>query len=471
MAQASLSIPRFDRSTRDLSQRDRDHHIHPWSEFESAEERDCLVVARGEGAYVHDSNGKRYLDGIAGLWCVNVGYGRAEIAEAMADQARQLAYFSTFVDTTHPPAVELSTKLASLAPAHLNYVAFSGSGSAANETAIRLVHNYWNRLGKPNKKRILSRWQAYHGSTYLTASLSGKPEDKILFDSTPELAHLLSAPDVYRRPEGMSIAEYCDALVAELEQTILELGPENIAAFIAEPVLGSGGVLVPPPGYQRRMEAVCRRYDILTVCDEVVTGFGRLGHMLSCEDEFGLEPDVVVCAKGITSGYAPLGATIFSDAMLEVLRAPNEQNPFISHGFTWSGHPVCCAAALANIEILERERILEHVRKVGPYFERQLSTLRDLPIVGDIRGSHFMLCVENVADRETKALFPERVDVGTRIADHCQERGLIVRPMGHLNVLSPPLILTPQQIDSLVAILRESIRATMDDLAREGLWH
>jgi putrescine aminotransferase len=467
MAQPTHSRPSPLYNTRDLFRKDREHHIHPWNDCTESE-RGCLVIADGEGAYVRDAAGKQYLDGIGGLWCVNVGYGREKIAQAMADQARRLAFYNTFVDTTHPLAAELSAKLAQLAPAHLNHVAFSGSGSAANETAIRLIHNYFNRLGKPNKKLVLSRWQSYHGSTYLTAALSGKPEDRLLFDSAPGLVHHLSAPDVYRRPAGQTIEEFRDALVDELEQKILELGPENVAAFIAEPILGSGGVLVPPQGYHLRMQEVCRRYDVLTISDEVVTGFGRLGHMLCSEPMFGLEPDVIVCAKGITSGYAPLAATLFSDSILEVLHSPNGKNDYLSHGFTWSGHPVCCAAALANIEILEQERILEHVRAVGPYFEEQLATLRDLPIVGDVRGSHFMLCVENVADKATKGLFADDVAVGDRIADECEARGLIVRPIDHLNVISPPLILTRAQIDSLVSILRESIVATMDSLTRDG---
>jgi adenosylmethionine-8-amino-7-oxononanoate aminotransferase len=460
----------IDHDTKDLRQKDRDHFLHPWTHYPSLDARGCLVLSEGEGAYVYDTDGKRYLDGIGGLWCVNVGYGREEIARAMADQARRLAFYNTFVDTTNPPAAQLSAKLAEIAPAHLNAVAYSGSGSGANETAIRLIHHYWNRLGRPSKKQILTRWQAYHGSTYLTASLSGKREDKPLFDFVPGLVHHLSPPNTYRRPDGTTPEQFCDQLVDELEHKILALGPENVGAFIAEPLLGTGGVLVPPPGYHRRTQEICRRYEVLTIADEVVTGFGRLGHMLASEPIFELEPDMISLAKGITSGYVPLAATLVSDRVVEVLRIPHEENAFISHGFTWSGHPVCCAAALANIEILERERICEHVREVGPYFEEELATLLDLPIVGDVRGSHFMLCVENVADRETKALLPNEADIGQRIADHCQERGLLVRPVAHLNILSPPLILTRDEIDSLVSILRESILATMDDLAREQLW-
>ncbi|HEY5658719.1 MAG TPA: aminotransferase class III-fold pyridoxal phosphate-dependent enzyme, partial [Myxococcota bacterium] len=262
----------------------------------------------------------------------------------------------------------------------------------------------------------------------------------------------------------------CDQLVEELEQAILELGPDNVAAFFAEPIMGAGGVIVPPPGYQKRTLEVCRRHDVLYVSDEVVTGFGRLGHMLASEPVFGLEPDFITCAKGISSGYVPLGAAILSDAVYDVIRRPADDGSIFNHGFTYTGHPVACAAGLKTIEIMEREDLCGHVREVGPYFEQRMASLLDLPIVGDVRGSHFMLCIENVADKRTKALLPESVNVGKRIADHCEERGLIVRPIGHLNVISPPLILTREQIDTIVDTLRESIEATTEDLLREGLW-
>jgi len=264
---------------------------------------------------------------------------------------------------------------------------------------------------------------------------------------------------------------FCDQLVEEFEAKILELGPEKVAAFFAEPILGAGGVIVPPPGYHRRTQEVCRKYDVLYVSDEVVTAFGRLGHMMASEPVFGLSPDIITCAKGISSGYVPLGATLISDAIYEVIRKPASQaDCFFGHGFTYSGHALCCAAGLKNIEIIEREGICQHVRELGPYFEKKLATLVDLPLVGDVRGRDFMLCVENVADKQTKQLLPEKVDVGKRIADHCEERGVIVRPVGHLNVISPPLILTRDQIDTIVQVLRESILATADDLVRERLW-
>ena len=453
-----------------LWRKDHDHFIHPFAHFPSFEKEGALVIAEGHGAYVFDVDGKRYLDGIGGMWCVNIGHGNPEIAQALAQQAGRLAYFNTFVDITNPPAAELAAKLAELAPAHLNRVFFDTGGSAANDTTVRTIHHYFNRLGKHSKKKLISRKDAYHGSSYLTMTLTGKQDDHYGFDLVPDLVHYVSCPHRYRRPDGSTLDEFCDQLVEELEAKIVELGPENVAAFFAEPILGAGGVIVPPPGYQRRTQEVCRRYDVLYVSDEVVTAFGRLGHMFASEPMFDLAPDVITCAKGLTSGYVPLGASLFSDEIYEVICKPESKLDYFNHGFTYSGHPVCCAAALKNIEIIERDRICEHVQEVGPYFEKRLAKLGELPLVGDVRGSHFMLCVENVADKRTKALLPEEVGIGKRIADHCEKRGVMVRPIGHLNVISPPLILTRDEIDELVETLGASIEAAADDLVREGLW-
>ncbi len=451
----------------DLWRKDRDHLLHPWAEYPAFEEHGSLVIAEGEGAYVRDLEGRRYLDGVGGMWCVNVGYGRAEIARAIAEQAGRLAYYNTFVDTTNPPAAALAARLAGLAPGPLNHVFFSSGGSEAIDTAARLIHYYFNRRGLRSKKKFISRHRAYHGSTYLAMTLTGRATDHPDFDEIPDLVHPVSAPDCYRRPPGTTLEEFCDQLVEELEAKIAELGAENVAAFFAEPILGAGGVLVPPPGYHRRTWELCRRHEILYVSDEVVTGFGRLGHMLASEPMFDVVPDVITCAKGITSGYVPLGATLISDELHDVIRRPGAA---LSHGFTYSGHPVCCAAALANLDILEREDLCRHVQQLGPVFEKKLATLGDLPLVGDVRGSHFMLCVENVADKRTKALLPPEVEIARRVVEHCQRRGVLVRPLGHLNILSPPLVLDESQIDTLVGVLRESIGAAADDLVREGLW-
>ena len=465
---ATMRNLRYD--TQDLWRKDRDHNVHPWTDFATFKEEGSLVVAESEGCYVYDSDGARYLDGIGGLWCVNIGYGNEEMAQAIAEQARRMTYYSTFGHITTPPAAELAAKLAELAPGPLNHVFFGTGGSMSNDTAIRIVHFYFNRLGRKTKKKIIARTDGYHGSTYLSMSMTGVAFDHQGFDLAPDLVRHIPNPNPYRRPEGMSVEAFCDEKVADLENAILDLGPENVAAFIAEPIKGAGGVVVPPPGYHRRTREVCEKYEVLYISDEVVTGFGRLGHFFASEAVFDFVPDIITCAKGLSSGYLPLSGTLLSDDIYDVISVPQAEGALFTHGFTYSGHPVCCAAGLKNIEIMERDDLCAHVREVGPYLEEQLATLRDLPIVGDVRGKCFMMCVENVADQETKALLPEEAAVGNRIAAHAQRRGVIVRPIAHLNVLSPPLTMTRRQVDELVGVLRESIVETMDDLRREGLW-
>ncbi len=454
----------------DLWRKDRDHNIHPWTDFATFKEEGSEVMAEAEGVYVYNAKGDRYMDGIGGLWCVNIGYGRDEMAQAIADQVRSLPYYSTFTHLTSPPAAELAAKLASLAPAPLNHVFYGTGGSMANDTAVRIIHFYFNRLGQPNKKKIIAREDGYHGSTYLAMSMTGVKSDHAGFDLAPDLVHHIPAPNPYRRPSGMTIEDFCDKTVADLENKILELGPENVACFIAEPVMGAGGVVVPPPGYHARTKAVCEKYDVLYISDEVVTGFGRLGYFFASEPVFHLTPDVITSAKGLTSGYVPHSATLLSDRIYDVISVPQSKGALFTHGFTYAGHPVACAAALKNIEIMEREEICAHVRETGLYFEGRLRELLDLPLVGDVRGKRFMMCVEAVKDKETKEIFEPEAKLGERVTRHCQTRGLLVRPLGHMNVLSPPLILTREQIDRLVEILRESIEATQDDLVREGLW-
>ena len=454
--------------TQSLWQKDKDHFIHPFTDFSTFHEQGCDLITDSEGIYVQDSRGNRFIDGIAGLWCVNVGHGRAEIGQAMADQATRMAYFSTFNNLSNAPASELAAKLAELAPAHLNHVFYTCGGSTANDATIRLVHYYFNRLGKPDKKRILSRNNAYHGTTYLAASLTGIESNNWGFDTLEHLVTHLSEANCYRRPAGMSEAEYCDHLVKEFEDTIVEIGADNIAAFIAEPIMGAGGVLVAPEGYLKRMQAVCRANDILLIADEVVTAFGRLGHFFASEAVFDTKPDIINCAKGLSSGYAPLGATLISDELYKVLGTPQRKGGVLSTGFTYSGHPVSCAAALKNIEILERESICENVREVGPYLEERLKTLSHHSTVGDVRGSHFMMCLENVADKATKDLLPVEARVGDRVAAEAQRRGLIIRPVGHLNIVSPPLIWTRDTVDQVVAILDEALAATTSSLKEDG---
>ncbi len=460
----------FPYDTKDLQKKDRENVLHPWAMLETRRETDSFIVAEAEDIFIYNSDAEKFIDGIGGMWCVNIGYGRDEMAEAVAEQIRRMPYYSPFGALGSPPAAELGAKLAELAPGDLDTVFFSTGGSTANDSAIRFVQFYFNTIGQPQKKHILTRQEAYHGSTYLAASLCGKAADKGNFDFITDTVHHLSAPNPYRRAEGQSVEAFCDELVAELENKILEVGPDKVACFIAEPILASGGVIVPPPGYHARTLEACRKHDVIYISDEVVTGFGRLGHFFASEPVFGIVPDIITSAKGLTSAYAPLGATIISNRLMDRVSGENAGGASFSNGFTYSGHPVACAAALKNIEIIEREDLCGHVRRIGPYFQDRLQELRALPIVGDVRGSHLMGCIECVADKETREPMAAGVKVGKRIDDHCQARGLILRPLGHLCVFSPPLTITETQIDRMVAIMRDSIEATVADLRREGLW-
>lgn len=445
------------------------HLLLPWEHLGEHPSPDRLIIARGEGVHVYDLAGRKLYDGPAGMWCVQIGHGRREIAETMAAQALQLAYYSPW-GLGNVPATELAAKLASVSPGDCNTVLFTTGGSTAVDSALRFVALYNNVKGRPQKKHVISREAAYHGSTYLGASCTGKDRTHNFFDFETETVHRVSAPDVYRRPAGMTPEDFTQHLLAEFEAKILEIGPERCAAFIAEPIQASGGVIVPPPGYLKGMHALCRKHDLLYISDEVVTAFGRLGHWFASEEVFGIQPDIVTVAKGITSGYVPLGAALISDRVLAEITGERGQGVNFFHGYTYFGHPVASAVALKNMEIMERERILEHVREVGPYFQEQLRGLADIPIVGDVRGMGLMACVECVISRESKEPLKLDLAIGQRIDEHAERLGLIVRPLINMCVLSPPLVVTRGQIDEIVAILRQAILLAMDDVRREGLW-
>ncbi len=447
---------------------DKNHVIHPYANFENFSKEGSTVYAKGHRHFIYDQQGQKYLDGIAGLWCVNIGHGNEELAAHIGEQARNLAYYNTFEDSTSPSAANLAAKLASLCPGTLNHVFFGTGGSMANDTAIKMVHYYFNMLGKPKKKKILSRNLGYHGSTYLAHALTGIASTHIGFDLPKDDITYLSTPYPYRKPEGIDSHSYCDYLIDEMEAKIIEIGADNIACFIAEPIMGAGGVIVAPEGYLGKAYALCKKYEILTIADEVVTAFGRLGKMITSKEMFKVQPDIMVLAKGLSSGYVPLGATVISSAMHEVISRPKADNPYFSHGFTYSGHALACATGLKNIEILERDGFCEHVNKWGPYFKEQLTTLEDLPIVGEVRGSHFMLALEYVTDKKTKTSFPMEVNIGKRIYTASKKRGLIIRPIGPLNVLSPPLTYDKDAIDETIGILKDSILETVTTLHKEG---
>ncbi len=447
---------------------DGDNVLHPWTNSASARDRGRTFIEAGKGIWVHSADGARLMDGPGGMWCVQIGYGRKDMADAIAQQAMELGYYSAF-NNSNTVTARLAHEIAQRAPGDLNTVFFTTGGSTAVDSALRFVQYRNNVLGRPNKKKFISRQKAYHGSSYLAASVSGKERDKGWMDTATDLVHFLPDVNPYRRPAGMSVADFLNEKVADLENAILELKPENVAAFIAEPILASGGVIVPPAGYHKRCLEVCRKHDVLYISDEVVTGFGRLGHWFASKDVFDITPDIIISAKGLTSGYVPMGAAIISDRLMDEVIDSGKDATF-SNGYTYSGHPVSAAAALKNIEIIESEGILEHVRKVTPHFQERLNALRDLPIVGDTRGMGLVGCVECVAEKSSRDPLALDHAVGARVDARCQELGLLVRPIVNMCVFSPPLIIQPDEIDQMFDILDKGIRLATDDLAREGLW-
>ena len=440
-----------------LQEWDRLHQVHPWAAMDAWRGYDNIFVDRAQGIYLWDGQGKRFIDGPAGMWCNQIGYGREEMAEAIADQVRKLPYTSPFTNTTEPSSV-LAKKIVERTPGDLNNVFFTTGGSTAVDTAIRTMHFMNNRLGRPEKKIVISREKSYHGSTYLSHTVSGKERDKSRFDTESRLVRFLPDVNPYRRPEGMSVEAWCDEKVADLERMIADVGADKIGAFIAEPILASGGVVVPPPGYHRRTFEVCKANDILYISDEVVTAFGRLGHWFASEEVFGIKPDMITCAKGLTSGYIPMGAVIISDEVMANCADPDEAVLF-SNGFTYSGHPVAAAAALKNMEIFEHEGILENVLDVSPHFQERLSALSKYEIVGDARGMGLLGCIEGKAED----LEAER-RLGQMIDDACEDLGLVVRPLINMAVFSPPLIITHAQVDDLFDILEEALTRVERDV-------
>lgn len=442
--------------------KDRAHVLHPYSDFSSFHDEGSQVIDSASGMHVTDTDGRKLLDGIAGLWCVNIGHGRQEMADAIAAQVMQMQYYNPFGHSTNVPAAELGFWLAQNAPGNLNHVYYTCGGSTANDAAIRLVHYYNSMRGLHRKKKIISRNAAYHGATYVAAELTGILATKTSFDRVgQDFIHHISAANMYAKPDDLTEDAYCDQLVKEFEDRIDQLGPDNVAAFIAEPIMGAGGVLIAPKGYHRCMWEVCKRHDILYIADEVVTAFGRLGEWFASEDVFDYQPDILVSAKGITSGYIPLGATLISDEIYEVISKPQCEGGVFSMGLTYFGHPVACAAALKNIEIMERENLLANAATVGTFFQAEAQRLRSSPFVGDVRGMGLMLAVDLVADKGTKAALPPSAKAGDRVFRKCIDHGVIVRPVGDRIVLSPPIIVAEDQCRQIV----DAIEGAIGDVA------
>ena len=449
-------------SSAELKQRDN-QFIHPWEDIAKLGSNQRTLLDRGDGVYVYDSEGNRLLDGPAGMWCVNIGHGRKEMAQVVYDQIMALSYTSPWSFGTGVAAL-FAAEIAEQAPGDLNHVFFTTCGSTAVDSAIRFMQFYNNVRGKPGKKHIIAQLRGYHGSTYLSGSISGKERDKNNLDSVEGLVHHIAAPHPLYQAADQSDAEFLDACVGNLEKMIESVGADKCAIFVAEPILASGGVIVPPPGYHQRCLEVCRNNDMLYLSDEVVTGFGRLGHCFASEAVFGIQPDMISTAKGLTSGYIPMGALLVSDRLLNEIRECGGDSAVFSNGFTYSGHPVAAAAGRKNLEIMQREKLFQRVRENGPYLQQQMQTLRDLPIVRDVRGMGLMVCVECELKQGKNDLAMD-YEIGNLIDKHCQALGLLVRPLINMCVMSPPLTITREQIDEMVSILRRGIELAMEEIA------
>ncbi len=448
-------------NTENLQTLDRNHHLHPFTDTNALASAGCRIITRAEGVYVWDSEGKQLLDAMAGLWCVNIGYGRNELADVAHQQLLELPYYNNFFNTSHPPAIELSNLLGEISAPHLNRVFFTNSGSEANDTVIRLVRRYWDLAGKPGKSNIISRNDAYHGSTIGAASLSGM---KAMHEQghlpIPGIHHI-DPPYWYRDGGDLSADEFGLVAARKLEEKILSLGADSVAAFIAEPIQGAGGVIIPPDSYWPEIQRICNEHDILLIADEVICGFGRLGTWFG-SDHFQIKPDLMPIAKGLSSGYLPIGGVMVGDRVADLLVAEGKE---FAHGFTYSGHPAACAVALANIKIMRDEKMVENVHsETGPYLQSRWQELSEHPLVGETRGVGFIGALELVKDKSTREFFEPVGNVGQLCRDFCFDNGLIMRAVGDTMIISPPLIMSKQQIDELMELALKCLDLTAKEL-------
>lgn len=449
-----------DPSTEELQKLDSNHFLHPFTDPKGLREKGARVITRGEGIYLWDSEGNKILDAMAGLWCVNVGYGREILARAAYDQMRRLPYYNSFFQTTNPPAVELARKLAELTPEGLNHVFYTNSGSEANDTVLRTVRRYWKLQGHPEKRVVISRKESYHGSTVAGASLGGQSFIHEMDDlPIPDIAHI-DFPYWYGNGGDLSADEFGFRTARSLENKILELGPERVAAFIGEPIQGAGGVIVPPRTYWPEIQRICEEHGILLIADEVICGFGRTGKWFGC-DYFGIRPDLMSLAKGLTSGYLPLGAVMIHDRMAEVIA---EKGGEFAHGFTYSGHPTACALALENLRILEEERLVDKTSgETGPHMKRRWQEFAQHPLVGEVRNVGLLGAIELVEDKQARKFFPASLKVGGLCRDFCFSNNLVMRAVRDTMVAAPPLTISAEQIDEMA----ERVKLCLDLTARE----
>jgi putrescine aminotransferase len=436
----------FPRDTASLQQLDRQHYLHPFTDFKALGAKGARIIVRAEGVYLIDSEGHRILDGMAGLWCVNVGYGRRELAEAAYRQMLELPYYNSFFQTAHPPAIELAKQLVDVTPSQFNRVFFTGSGSEANDTVVRMVRRYWDLLGEPQRSVIISRENAYHGSTMAGASLGGMAFMHAQGGlPIPGIVHIRQ-PYWYADGGELTPAEFGLEAARALERKIEELGARRVAAFIGEPIQGAGGVIIPPETYWPEIQRICDRHGILLVADEVICGFGRTGSWFG-SDHFGIRPDLMPIAKGMSSGYLPIGGVMVGDRVADVLI---EKGGEFAHGYTYSGHPAACAVASANLRILQEENLVARVRdELGPCLARKWRELAEHPLVGEARCTGLIGALELVRDKAGRRFFDKRGEVGTICRDFCFENGLIMRAVRDTMIVSPPLVITPGQLDEL----------------------
>jgi putrescine aminotransferase len=440
---------------------DAAHHLHPFSDMKKLNADGTRIIQRGEGVHIFDNNGKKYLDGFAGLWCVNIGYGRKEIADAVVKQMNELPYYNTFFGTTSPPTTLLAQKVTSKAGLRFNHVFFTGSGSEANDTWFRMARVYWAAVGQPSKKTVIARRNGYHGSTVAGASLGGM---KYMHEQgdlpIPGIVHI-GQPYWYGEGGDLTPAEFGLKVARELEAKIDELGEENVAAFVAEPIQGAAGVIIPPETYWPEIDRICKARNILLVTDEVICGFGRLGEWFG-HQYFGVEPDFAPIAKGLSSGYLPIGGVLVSDRIADVLI--NEVGDF-NHGFTYSGHPVCAAAALENLRIIEEEKLVERVRDdIGPYFAKRWGALAEHDFVGQAESVGLMGGLQLAADKKTRTRFEKPDPIGSAVRNHALANGLVLRATGDRMLASPPLVISHEEVDEMARITKIALDAAWKEL-------
>ncbi|NVD99823.1 aspartate aminotransferase family protein [Massilia sp. BJB1822] len=451
-----------------LQAQDAAHYLHPFTDHKLLHSKGSRMIVRGDGIYLWDSEGKKILDGMSGLWCVNVGYGRSSIAQAVHRQMDVLPFYNSFFNTSNVPAVQLAAKLAELAPPGFQHVFYTGSGSEANDTNVRMVRRYWDLMGYPERHVIISRRNAYHGSTMAGASLggmSGMHEQGGL--PIPGIVHI-GQPNYFDDGVGMTPEDFGLRAAGWLEKKILEIGADKVGAFIGEPIQGAGGVVIPPDTYWPEIRRICHKYDVLLIADEVITGFGRLGRWFGSE-LLGIEPDLITFAKGVTSGYVPLGGVLVSDRVAKVVMEGGE----FTHGFTYSGHPVACAAALENIRIIEEEKLVQRVAEdTGPYLRQRFASLAAHPLVGVAETCGFVAGLNLVRGKAARLhdqlRFDPALGVGMVCRGHMFNNGMIMRAVGERMIVAPPLVMTRAQIDEMVALIRFCLDRTLEDVEARG---